>query len=44
MDWLAGRVRDRLSTISHLSIDATFKVTPGNYQQLLVVNARIAGE
>ena len=35
MLWLERRVRDGLSTISHLAIDATFKVTPGNYQQLL---------
>ena len=26
-----------------LGIDATFKVTPGNYQQQLIVNARIGG-
>ena len=27
-----------------LGINATFKVTPGIYQQLLIVNARIGGE
>lgn len=27
-----------------LGIDATFKVTPGNYAQLLIINARIGGE
>ena len=44
MTWLESRVRESLNTISHLSIDATFKVTPGNFQQLLVINARIAGD
>ena len=43
MAWMEERVREGLSTISHLAIDATFKVTPGNYQQVLVVHARIAG-
>ena len=43
MGWLEERDRGGLVSVTRLSIDATFKVTPGNYQQVLVVHARIAG-
>ena len=33
-----------LSLWLRIGVDATFKVTPGNFQQLLIINARIGGE
>ena len=63
MGWLEERDRGGLVSITRLSIDATFKVTPAspsspsplsppsspqvtpsNYNQLLIVHARIGGE
>ena len=44
MGWLEEREGGGLVTITRIGIDGTFKITPGNYNQLLIIHARIGGE
>ena len=44
VNWIRQRAEEGLSTISRIGIDATFKVSPGNWAQVLILHAHIGGK